>query len=985
MSAAATHSLSSAKAVASSTFKTFTSSSTDTNNRSSANTSVSRLKSDVAAPAASSGTTIYVNGRDMSPVCTSGSEPGTGTAANPYCSIQDAVDAAASGDTISVANEYPYSYAPFHVSGSDLTILGNGSVVQASTGVGVVLDAVSGVKISGFTVNSPGASVVQVIGSQNTTLDTIDAAAEGSTTSGAISIDGASSGITVSRSIASQAAWYAQGVGISVASGASNIDLASDVTAAFGAAGVEASGVKGLDVVGNTIERSCGSAIFVSGSSTGVSLENNLVEDETAATAFNVAGDSAVCAQDGLAWAPDITVSADSTVGTASDYNDFLMASGTAPYSWAGITYSSIADMQAQTGVDEHDMLEVKEPLAIPTSAMKLSTVPAVLTSGSTAIGAANPSAPGVLSSDLYGVSPYRDSGAVAFTDDNLKPGLILFDVSALGVEASVGDSTGDFPITGYSLNWGDGTVTGVGGDGLVETHDYAAPGTYQVTLTITDERGDSASLAKSVSTAPNDHMVADLTVTDTSALGVTASGAGSTGTDGVATYDYSWGDGTVTNGASATAQHTYTNPGQYTVALTVLDSSADSADTSVAITTAGSDYTPFGPTRVLDTRSGVGAAKGEITPGSAVRVKIGGSAGIPTGLTAVVVNITVTDATGNGFITAYADGGAKPTTSNVNYQKGQTVPNLAVVPVGGDGYIDVYNAGVSGANIDLVADVAGYFTASQASGYTALTPYRLVDTRNGTGVAKGHLGSGGTLSVAVAAALPVGDSYPATAVAVNITATDETGAGVLTTYPDGETTPTASNVNYAGNQNIANAAVIPVGADGKIDIANSMINKAASADVIVDVVGYYSADGRSAYVPTTPSRYLDTRSSTWKDGPLLSGVADYFALPIGLDQYGNVLSGITGFVANATVTQTTTAGVLTDAPDPNTYTAYQNGVAIQPTPPTTSSLNWLKGQTVPNLVQLSTGSTGIVDFWDLGSSGSTALVLDVFGFYQND
>jgi hypothetical protein len=68
------------------------------------------------------------------------------------------------------------------------------------------------------------------------------------------------------------------------------------------------------------------------------------------------------------------------------------------------------------------------------------------------------------------------------------------------------------------------------------------------------------------------------------------------------------------------------------------------------------------------------------------------------------------------------------------------------------------------------------------------------------------------------------------------------------------------------------------------------------------------------------------------------------------------------------------------------TYLAYQNGTAVQPTPPTASTLNWTKGQTVPNLAQVSTGSTGIVDFWNLGSpAGSTALVIDVFGYYQND
>lgn len=48
------------------------------------------------------------------------------------------------------------------------------------------------------------------------------------------------------------------------------------------------------------------------------------------------------------------------------------------------------------------------------------------------------------------------------------------------------------------------------------------------------------------------------------------------------------------------------------------------------------------------------------------------------------------------------------------------------------------------------------------------------------------------------------------------------------------------------------------------------------------------------------------------------------------------------------------------------------------------STLNWLRGQTVPNLVQASPGPYGIIDFWNSGT-GSVNLVIDAFGYYQND
>jgi hypothetical protein len=94
---------------------------------------------------------------------------------------------------VSVADQYPYNYGQLTVSTSDISIVGNGSIIQAATGGGFVLDdvsGVSGVTVSGFTVVGYGSSVVQVIGSHDTTLDTIDATAEGSTSGGAISMQG---------------------------------------------------------------------------------------------------------------------------------------------------------------------------------------------------------------------------------------------------------------------------------------------------------------------------------------------------------------------------------------------------------------------------------------------------------------------------------------------------------------------------------------------------------------------------------------------------------------------------------------------------------------------------------------------------------------------------------------------------------------------------------------------------------------------------
>ncbi|MEU7607634.1 hypothetical protein, partial [Streptomyces sp. NPDC041003] len=72
----------------------------------------------------------------------------------------------------------------------------------------------------------------------------------------------------------------------------------------------------------------------------------------------------------------------------------------------------------------------------------------------------------------------------------------------------------------------------------------------------------------------------------------------------------------------------------------------------------------------------------------------------------------------------------------------------------------------------------------------------------------------------------------------------------------------------------------------------------------------------------------------------------------------------------------------LTVTPDPNTIDDYDNGTETWPTPPNSSNLNWTKGDTVPNLVQASTGANGIVDFWNQGWE-DIDLVVDLFGLYQ--
>jgi hypothetical protein len=219
--------------------------------------------------------------------------------------------------------------------------------------------------------------------------------------------------------------------------------------------------------------------------------------------------------------------------------------------------------------------------------------------------------------------------------------------------------------------------------------------------------------------------------------------------------------------------------------------------------------------------------------------VQVTGRGGVPaSGVTAVVLNVTVVDASGSeGYLTAWPSDAGRPWASNMNYYAGQTVPNVVVTKVGTAGIVDLFN---SSGSIDVVVDVAGWYGpegASAGSGFTGVPPSRLVDTRFGTGAALQPLGPGATLAVQVTGR----GGVPATgvaAVALNVTAVNPTANGYLTVWPAGVARPLASNLNLSPSWTVPNMVFVKVGDNGMVNLFNA----AGRTDVIVDVAGWYAA-----------------------------------------------------------------------------------------------------------------------------------------------
>ena len=382
----------------------------------------------------------------------------------------------------------------------------------------------------------------------------------------------------------------------------------------------------------------------------------------------------------------------------------------------------------------------------------------------------------------------------------------------------------------------------------------------------------------------------------------------------------------------------------------------------------ADGEFHALAPARILDTRDGTGNVAGPIGAGKTVRVKVSGQGGVAVdSVRAVVLNATVTGPTAaNSFLTIWPSGVTRPTASSINYKAGQTVPNLVTVQVGSDGYIQLYN---NLGSAHVILDVAGYYSGPQGergSRFHQINPARILDTRGGAGKSIQPVGPGQTIRATIRGTAAVPDPT-ANAVVLNVTVLGGAAPNsFLTVWPSGLPRPNASNLNYAAGQVVANQVIVPIGADGQIQIYNNL----GSAHVVLDVAGYFAdppngfadtQDGR--FVALSPARILDTRQDS--KGPLKQSETRKMKVT-GLG--GVDFADVKAVVFNATVTDpTATSSFLTIWP----------GDVVRPN---VSNINYSANQTLANQVTVPVDGNGNINLYN--NSGSTNLLLDVSGFF---
>ena len=321
--------------------------------------------------------------------------------------------------------------------------------------------------------------------------------------------------------------------------------------------------------------------------------------------------------------------------------------------------------------------------------------------------------------------------------------------------------------------------------------------------------------------------------------------------------------------------------------------------------------------------------------------LNVAGVGGVPpTGATAVVLNVTADAPITSGYVTAWPSGEDQPPVSNLNYFPGQTVPNLVTVKIGANGRVNLFN---STGFTQVVADVVGYYTAATAGctgRFTAVTPGRVLDTRNGTGHS-GAVGPGQAINVTVTGLQGVPTSG-VSGVALNVTADSPTAPGYLTVWPTGEAQPGASSHNFVPGLTVANLVLAKVGTGGQVSIFNS----AGFTHVVADVVGYFSASG-GVFVPLSPQRIVDSRYGIGRGvGGLLGGGQ---TINVDVAGVGGVPSNATAAIVNVT---------STDSATPSFITVWPAGDPM----PTASTLNPRPGVPVPNLAYLKLRGGQLVD-----------------------
>jgi hypothetical protein len=279
--------------------------------------------------------------------------------------------------------------------------------------------------------------------------------------------------------------------------------------------------------------------------------------------------------------------------------------------------------------------------------------------------------------------------------------------------------------------------------------------------------------------------------------------------------------------------------------------------------------------------------------------------------------------------------------------------------------YIQASAWGLSnGGNLSLNATASGESASSYY--FVPVTPCRVADTRTGEGFS-GAFGPP-TMNGGTTRTIPLTQSrcsIPAGAMAysLNFTVVPRSALGYLATWPSGQARPLVSTLNSPSGKILANAAIVPAGSGGAIDVFVT-----DTTDVIVDINGYFAprtTPNGLMFYRVTPCRISDTRDPAGPfGGPVMEGGATRsFTVP---SAACNIPSSAQAFSLNATVVPDGNLGYLSLWPTGQSQ-------------PLVSTLNSPRGLITANAAIVPAGTNGAVSAY---VTNRTHLILDINGYF---
>jgi hypothetical protein len=324
-------------------------------------------------------------------------------------------------------------------------------------------------------------------------------------------------------------------------------------------------------------------------------------------------------------------------------------------------------------------------------------------------------------------------------------------------------------------------------------------------------------------------------------------------------------GDDAPTAGASTTASETSVPSATVAATSSVAPSTSAPGTTAPATTVTpapGGDFVAVTPTRLVDTRTGVGTTGAQAGKAPLVTASIAGRAGAPApvAVKALALNVTIAEPSQAGFLTVAAAGSRPSDVSQIAFVSA-TASSLIVTRASAEGLVELRLS--DGASSHIIVDLLGYFVTDRAPANLSIVPEpqprALFDSRTGPSIEPGKI---------VDVTLPP----PQAGAVLGVTATEARAAGYFTVY-GGATRPDTSAVNFAPGRDATALAIVATSTDRVVHIYNG---SAAAVHVVVfqiarleagvatgglalNIEGTIAQDGRSA---PFPFRTVDTRGT---------------------------------------------------------------------------------------------------------------------------